>query len=804
MGGSSADATVSSSGRVRASSTHDKDMARNFLAGLDPRANKFTFQFFSDRGKGSAEIFHGTLDEVWPKVEQLNTGQCGVGVFVTIGQTDFKGRRNENIVRPRALFVDADNDDQVKRCLQAFKTVPPSMIVKSGRGYHFYFCADDIPRDQFSALQKSLIEKVGTDASVHDLPRVMRLPGTLHLKSPAEPRLVYLPTAPIRRWKLADLIANLELSPAATAASQGQNAAPKLDALPDWALTARPARAFDNLNPLEAVAGYELNIDEIRSAVVAIPPSAISTEAEWVKLARGLAHEAARSPNHAEQLWTILDNISRTAPGYDEEDNRKRWLRYISEAPRHQSPITIASVFGLARQHGWPGWSPPVIPAASQPVVWSAPKLKVPFANIPHRRWLYGSYLIRGEVTVLAAPGGAGKTALASGIAVEMATGMATLGEKIYKERDLTVLFINGEDSRLEIARRVQAFCLAHAHKIPLRSPDRLLVLGADNTNVTALSFLKAEKTVSTVDVDGFKALHGALETLHPDLVVLDPLVAFCGGGNMNDNSAMALVIRELKRMSVKFDCAMLVVHHTRKGGDLGSADAISGAAAIVNLARRAIMPVPMSIDEADELRVPRSERFRFFKVVDAKSNLAPRAVNCPWYKLHSVDLQNADPPLYPHGDNVQAVERVSLPSIRTPAVIQEETEIQRAILDLINRGKIINGRSYPYSPSVGGATNERSILADAMAAVTAATNRQWQPDDLKATVKNAINRMLKEGRLTKRKMAELAEDPGRFRKGFGLAVCGTTALGTAPIDEVTATEPAAEGGQLVNTPVND
>ena len=192
MGGSSADATVSSSGRVRASSTHDKDMARNFLAGLDPRANKFTFQFFSDRGKGSAEIFHGTLDEVWPKVEQLNTGQCGVGVFVTIGQTDFKGRRNENIVRPRALFVDADNDDQVKRCLQAFKTVPPSMIVKSGRGYHFYFCADDIPRDQFSALQKSLIEKVGTDASVHDLPRVMRLPGTLHLKSPAEPRLVYL------------------------------------------------------------------------------------------------------------------------------------------------------------------------------------------------------------------------------------------------------------------------------------------------------------------------------------------------------------------------------------------------------------------------------------------------------------------------------------------------------------------------------------------------------------------------------------------------------------------------------------
>lgn len=27
---------------------HDKDMARDFLAGLDPNAGRFTFQFFGD------------------------------------------------------------------------------------------------------------------------------------------------------------------------------------------------------------------------------------------------------------------------------------------------------------------------------------------------------------------------------------------------------------------------------------------------------------------------------------------------------------------------------------------------------------------------------------------------------------------------------------------------------------------------------------------------------------------------------------------------------------------------------------
>jgi hypothetical protein len=173
---------------------HDKDMARDFLAGLDPNAGRFTFQFFSDGAGGHAEIFHGTLDEVWPKVQSLNTPQRHVGVFVTINETDLKGRRTENIVRARALFVDADSKEQAAGCVETFTAcgVTPSMGVKSARGLHFYFFADDIPLDQFTTLQKSLIQKVRTDPAIHDLPRVMRLPGTLHLKDPTKPRLVTL------------------------------------------------------------------------------------------------------------------------------------------------------------------------------------------------------------------------------------------------------------------------------------------------------------------------------------------------------------------------------------------------------------------------------------------------------------------------------------------------------------------------------------------------------------------------------------------------------------------------------------
>ena len=84
------------------------------------------------------------------------------------------------------------------------------------------------------------------------------------------------------------------------------------------------------------------------------------------------------------------------------------------------------------------------------------------------------------------------------------------------------------------------------------------------------MSFLRVSERATVLNEDGFNCLLGALETLRPDLIVLDPLVVFCGGGNMNDNAVMSLVMRRLKALAVSFDCAMLVVHHTRKGRSTG------------------------------------------------------------------------------------------------------------------------------------------------------------------------------------------------------------------------------------------
>lgn len=50
----------------------------------------------------------------------------------------------------------------------------------------------------------------------------------------------------------------------------------------------------------------ETNTEEIRSAVSAIPLSAISAEPDWMKFARALAHEAATHKKQSEQLYEIL------------------------------------------------------------------------------------------------------------------------------------------------------------------------------------------------------------------------------------------------------------------------------------------------------------------------------------------------------------------------------------------------------------------------------------------------------------------------------------------------------------------
>jgi KaiC/GvpD/RAD55 family RecA-like ATPase len=387
------------------------------------------------------------------------------------------------------------------------------------------------------------------------------------------------------------------------------------------------------------------------------------------------------------------------------------------------------------------------------------------WTNIPPREWLYGVDLVRGEATVVASPGGVGKSAFVIGMVMSLAFEKDLLGETIW-DTDHKVLYINGEDPHNEVRRRTAAFGMLH-NITEQDMKDRLFIVGTDSWQMQHLMLLRTERQLSVIDENGFTHLENFLASKKLSVVVIDPLISFCGG-NVNDNAAMGQVMRRLKQLAAKYHCAMVIVHHNRKGGDLESQEAVSGAAATVNLSRRTIATIRMTPREANELGVLPSECWRYFRVVVTKTNMSPPTSNgnTAWYEMVSVSLGNANA-IYKSGDKVHAVKRAKFTPANNVQLTVDDKIIRRAILDVVQRGKIIDGETHQYSPKTTGAKNQRSVLDDAKAAVRQAVpHNQWAPGDLKAIVTRAVNRMLTDGWLIDEEIQQ-----GRFRRRRGLRV---------------------------------
>jgi hypothetical protein len=156
-------------------------IAKKFLDFLDP-GGSFTFQLFDDdhskRDRRLAVMLHGTLKDHWNEICRLQNQDAGV--YVTVNQTDLKGRKKENITRVRSVYVDLD-DAPIDPVLE--HELEPHCIVESSENKWHAYWRCDIDKEDFTALQKTLIKAFGGDKSVNDLPRVLRLPGCYHLKS---------------------------------------------------------------------------------------------------------------------------------------------------------------------------------------------------------------------------------------------------------------------------------------------------------------------------------------------------------------------------------------------------------------------------------------------------------------------------------------------------------------------------------------------------------------------------------------------------------------------------------------------
>jgi len=111
-------------------STLNKIEAQKFLNQLDPAAKGFTFQTFDDsKGRQNpslTKVLHGTLDEHWDTLANLNNQ--GAGVFITVNETNLSGRTTQDMVNVRAMYREDDTGGLPDLPLK------PQMVVESSPG----------------------------------------------------------------------------------------------------------------------------------------------------------------------------------------------------------------------------------------------------------------------------------------------------------------------------------------------------------------------------------------------------------------------------------------------------------------------------------------------------------------------------------------------------------------------------------------------------------------------------------------------------------------------------------------------
>lgn len=566
-----------------------------------------------------------------------------------------KGKRSaEAALALKAVWLDIDVGKEdgyqtlqeargaLARFVDKARLPAPSAIVKSGGGLHVYWISQtSMEPDHWRPCAEGLralaeSHELKCDLTLTTDPaRLLRVPGTFNYKL-VTPRPCELLPGPLKLYDFATDLAVLcsvtstVVTGAVTGKLQSSSVPSGRSALSNFVVDGHESD-FDTASlrriqkllgpPTDSLSnGLETEIEEIRSAVSAIPSSELGTENGWVRVARALAHEAAIYKSQSEQLWEILDAASILAPGYDAADNRNRWERYKNEAFDRAKPITIATIFDLAKKHGWAGYAP-LAPSgvAAQGTSPISNLRSVSVGGLPlipqKRQWLCGTYLMRGAISLLSAPGARGKTAWSIALAMSCASGKQILGAHLFGSAK-TVLYISAEESTNEIHLRLHA-AMQH-HGISTKVLSSLHVIGAEKWG---LHLVTVDRGTPRLDEKAWAELEKELDHFCPDILIADPLINFLGGADANNNSVAGLMMGRLARLAATRNMAVMIAHHVAKGRDPLAAESAMGAASFVNLARIALSIDPLQEDKACHLGRPA----RYSGLLEPNKTTAPR-----------------------------------------------------------------------------------------------------------------------------------------------------------------------------------
>lgn len=297
-----------------------------------------------------------------------------------------------------------------------------------------------------------------------------------------------------------------------------------------------------------------------------------------------------------------------------------------------RGPEAIDPYLALGRRdgalNGDMGGSPKPPSIVAAPYRWPDP------ASIPRRQWLFGRWLLRGEVTAIFAPGGVGKSTLSTAIAVSLASGRDLLGQAPLGK--IGAWLYNLEDAPDELDRQTAATCLRHGVDRE-ECANRLFVNSGITMPLCTASEVNGDPAINE------KAFAELTETIRGQgigVVIIDPLVSSHRVSEAS-NEAIDAIAKRWKRLAHETGCAVVLVHHTRKlMGREATAEDGRGAVALRDAARVVLVMNKVTLSEAEALGVGPEVASSLVKVTMGKASRAPDA-GTAWFKLEGQSLGN-------------------------------------------------------------------------------------------------------------------------------------------------------------------
>lgn len=514
----------------------DIAQAARFIEALTGSADApVTFQTFTDakpRPKPdplAAPVLHGSLAQHLPELRRRS--REGAGVYVTVNATDLQGRAKANVTSVRAFFVDFD-EDKGQRLPDAW-AVTPSMLVRTGGGWHAYWLA--VPGealDDFTPTQQQLTRALGSDPVPTDLPRVMRLPGFPHLKDPANPRPVTIELCePDRRYDAAEL----------------RQAYPAPFAEP-------PAIDVDEAAAHAAIATTPPD-ERLRRASAYLKKLG---PIDWAQYGEGTgdthAFRAACAGRDfgvdAEDWWPVLRDWGRTCKPPPRESDLRAKLAGVYDKGYAQRPAGCLLV---------------------RPAAETKPRRKLQLTPVgdyimkhadTREEWLVPDWVARKSIAFMVGKPGSYKTWMLTDLAVAVAMGKPFLD--VTPDRQGPVLMFQQEDPHGPLSNRVAMVIMAKAH------PDGVSMVD-EGEGVIRITLpptpdppmlVHEERGLSFDDDESVAELERLIAEHRPALVIMDPFYSLGALGDDHGRTLVTEKMRVLKRLTQEYDVSFLIVHH--------------------------------------------------------------------------------------------------------------------------------------------------------------------------------------------------------------------------------------------------